>query len=73
MLKKLSAVALTVLLGVSSISYPVYARETKAGALPEKGQFATADDLKAFNTDDSDGAVNPAKVYFGKDNQRQVR
>ena len=36
MLKKLSAVALTVLLGVSSISYPVYARETKAGALPEK-------------------------------------
>lgn len=70
MLKKLSAVALTVLLGVSSISYPVYARETKAGALPEKGQFATADDLKAFNTDDSDGAVNPAKVYFGKDNQQ---
>lgn len=70
MLKKLSAVALTVLLGVSSISYPVYARETKAGALPEKGQFATADDLKTFNTDDSDGAVNPAKVYFGKDNQQ---
>ena len=36
MLKKLSAVALTVLLGISSIGYPVDAKETKAGALPPK-------------------------------------
>lgn len=29
-------------------------------------QFATADDLRAFNTNDNDGAKNAAKVYFWK-------
>ena len=41
----------------------VYADEL----IPAK-QFATADDLRAFNT--NDGAKNAAKVYFGSNNQQ---
>ena len=33
-------------------------------------QFATADQLKSFNTNDNDGEVKAAKVYFGNNNQQ---
>ena len=39
----------------------VYAAENQ---LPTKEQFATAEELKTFDTNDQDGK-NPAKVYFG--------
>lgn len=38
--------------------------------LPTKEQFATVEELKKFNTDDTDGASNPAKVYFGNNSQK---
>ena len=44
----------------------VYAAENQ---LPTKEQFATAEELKTFDTNDQDGK-NPAKVYFGKDSQQ---
>ena len=33
-------------------------------------QFATVDQLKSFNTNDNDGEVKAAKVYFGSSNQQ---
>lgn len=33
-------------------------------------QFATVEQLKAFNTNDGDGEVKAAKVYFGNNNQQ---
>ena len=33
-------------------------------------QFATVDQLKSFNTNDNDGEVKAAKVYFGNNNQQ---
>ena len=44
----------------------VYAAEKQ---LPTKEQFATAEELKTFDTNDKDGK-NPAKVYFGNNNQQ---
>ena len=32
--------------------------------------FFSIDELKNFNTNDNDGEVNPAKVYFGNNNQK---
>ena len=32
--------------------------------------FATVEQLKSFNTNDNDGERNPAKVYFGNNNQQ---
>lgn len=48
-------------------SFPVFSIEVHAAddTVP-KYQFATVDELKAFNTNDSDAVgKNPAKVYFG--------
>ena len=44
----------------------VYAAENQ---LPTKEQFATAEELKTFDTNDQDGK-NPAKVYFGNNDQQ---
>ena len=44
----------------------VYAAENQ---LPTKEQFATAEELKTFDTNDQDGK-NPAKVYFGNNSQQ---
>lgn len=33
-------------------------------------QFATVEELKKFNTNDGDGEVKAAKVYFGNNNQQ---
>ena len=54
--------------------FPQAAKEVHAAALPDSTQFAMVDELKAFNTDDrtengGDGK-NPAKVYFGNNNQQ---
>ena len=40
-----------------------------AAELPSNNQFATKADLMKFNTNDKDGAINPAKVYFGNNKQ----
>ena len=48
--------------------FPRAAKEVHAAGLPERTQFAMADKLKAFNTDDTDtDGKNPAKVYFGEE------
>ena len=46
--------------------FPMSYTEVHAAELPDKTQFAAAGELKGFNTDDTDGFKNPAKVYFGK-------
>lgn len=52
----------------STITNNVYATENE---FPTKEQFATREQLKNFNTDDTtDGIKNPAKVYFGNNNQQ---
>lgn len=38
--------------------------------MPDSTKFATAEELKQFNTNNNDGATNPAKVYFGNNNQK---
>lgn len=59
-----SAMILTIF---STFNIVVHAEENQ---LPAKEQFATVEELKSFNTNDTDGAVNPAKVYFGNNNQQ---
>ena len=49
--------------------FPAFRTEVHAAELPDNTQFATVEELKAFDTDDTDGA-NPAKVYFGNNNQQ---
>ena len=46
--------------------FPTSYTEVHAAELPDKTQFATAGELKGFNTDDTNDPKNPAKVYFGK-------
>lgn len=56
-------------------SFPVFGTEVHAAddTVP-KYQFATVDELKAFNTNDSDAdGKNPAKVYFGYTNFRNEK
>ena len=43
--------------------------EVYAAGLPDITQYATVDELKTFNTDDTDGSISAAKVYFGENNQ----
>ncbi len=58
---------------ISQLNTPVFAADT-TNQLPTVQQFATVDELKKFNTDDrtTDGGdgKNPARVYFGKNNQQ---
>ena len=37
---------------------------------PTKEQFSTVEELKNYDTNDNDGVKNPAKVYFGNNNQQ---
>lgn len=37
---------------------------------PTKEQFSTVEELKSYDTNDNDGEKNPAKVYFGNNNQQ---
>lgn len=50
-------------------SFPVPSPEAHAAEVPDRATFATAEQLKAFDTDDTDGSSNAAKVYFGKNDQ----
>lgn len=51
--------------------FPTFHTEVHAAGnqLPTKEQFATAEELKTFDTNDQDGK-NPAKVYFGNNSQK---
>lgn len=65
-LKKAGAFLLAAAMLLTGI--PKFSTEARAtGAeLPDSSQFATIEQLKAFNTNDNDGEVNPAKVKFGQ-------
>ena len=66
--KKVSALLLAVAMTVTTLpqlSIPVHATDE----LPAN-QFATKEELKNFNTNDNDGTIKPAKVYFGNNNQQ---
>lgn len=68
-MKRVSAVLLAAALTISTFPQfhiNVYAAENQ---LPTKEQFATAEELKTFDTNDQDGK-NPAKVYFGNNDQQ---
>ena len=66
--KKVSSLLLALAMVVTS--FPVISTQAYAAELPDSTQFAAVDELRAFNTDDSDGAKNPAKIYFGSNNQQ---
>ncbi|WP_443595818.1 hypothetical protein [Agathobacter sp.] len=72
LMKRVSAVLMAATLTISAfpqLHTNVHAAENQ---LPTKEQFATAEELKKFNTDDRKdyGGKNPAKVYFGNNNQQ---
>lgn len=50
-----------------TFSTSVYAEENQS---PTKEQFSTVEELKNYDTNDNDGVKNPAKVYFGNNNQQ---
>lgn len=50
-----------------TFSTSVHAEENQ---LPTKEQFSTVEELKNYDTNDNDGVKNPAKVYFGNNNQQ---
>ena len=50
-----------------TFSTSVHAEENQS---PTKEQFSTVEELKNYNTNDNDGVKNPAKVYFGNNNQQ---
>lgn len=66
--KKASVLLLVVAMTVTT--FPQLSTTVYASDLPESTQFATVDELKLFNTNDNDGTTNPAKVYFGNNNQK---
>ena len=69
LMKRVSAVLMAAALTISTFPQfhtNVYAAENQ---LPTKEQFATAEELKTFDTNDQDGK-NPAKVYFGNNDQQ---
>ena len=49
---------------------PRFGTVAHAAELPEASQFATKEQLLTFNTDDTDGKVESAKVNFGKNQQQ---
>lgn len=63
--KKASAILLAA--AMTAASFPSLSSEVHAAEPPEITQFATKEELKTFNTDDTtDRSENPAKVYFGQ-------
>ena len=59
-----SAMVLTIF---PTFSTSVHAEENQS---PTKEQFSTVEELKNYDTNDNDGVKNPAKVYFGNNNQQ---
>ena len=69
-LKKLCSfllVSAMVLTMFPTFSTSVHAEENQS---PTKEQFSTVEELKNYDTNDNDGVKNPAKVYFGNNNQQ---
>lgn len=60
--KRLSALALTVMVSISCMSYPVHAKETKENEQLPEYDFATVEELK--------NSTNYLNVYFGDNNQK---
>ena len=50
-----------------TFSTSVHAEENQS---PTKEQFSTVEELKNYDTNDNDRVKNPAKVYFGNNNQQ---
>ena len=50
-----------------TFSTSVHAEENQS---PTKEQFSTVEELKSYDTNDNNGVKNPAKVYFGNNNQQ---
>ena len=50
-----------------AFSTSVHAEENQSQT---KEQFSTVEELKSYDTNDDDGVKNPAKVYFGNNNQQ---
>lgn len=69
LMKRVSAVLMAAALTIST--FPQFHTNVYAAGnqLPTKEQFATAEELKTFDTNDQDGK-NPAKVYFGNNDQQ---
>lgn len=65
--KRVSTVLLATALTIST--FPQFVKEVHAAELPDSTKFATAEELKTFDTNDQDGK-NPAKVYFGDNNHQ---
>lgn len=73
LMKKTGAFLLAAVMAITAIpvfSIPVFAEESDTGI--DKTKFATVDELKSFNTDDTSVGEdkNPARVYFGNNNQK---
>lgn len=47
-------------------AFPQLGSEVYAAEQPSVSQFATTEELTTFNTNDNDGEVNSAKIYFGE-------
>lgn len=68
--KKAGAILLAVIMTVSV--FPQFGKKAHAAEnqFPDTDQFATAEQLKTFNTNDADGTKQAAKVYFGDNSQQ---
>ncbi|MDE6952972.1 MAG: DUF5011 domain-containing protein, partial [Erysipelotrichales bacterium] len=64
--KKTGILLLAIMMIVSMLSK--LGAKVHAAELPDVSQFATVDELKTLNTDDTDGEQKSAKVYFGNYN-----
>lgn len=70
LMKKTGALLLAAAMAITAFpvfSTPVFAEESDTGI--ETTKFATVEELKVFDTDDTNGK-NPARVYFGNNNQQ---
>ena len=66
--RKIGSLLLAVAMVIAS--FPACSPEVHAEGTLEPGQFATKEQLKGFNTDDTDDAgKNPAKLCLGNNNQ----
>ena len=66
--KKVSALLLTAVMTITAFTQ--FSTQVHAAELPDDTQFATKDELKKFNTDDTDEETKAAKVYFGNNKQQ---
>ena len=71
LMKKTGAFLLAAVMAMTvipALSIHVFAEESDTEI--ETTKLATVEELKSFNTDDTDGVKNPARVYFGNNNQQ---